>query len=359
MKISEVCNKTGLTKRAIRFYTEKGLLTPAAIKKERREYYEYSKDDIRLLTAISTLRRLDISVDDIRRLIAQPETVSEVVEFYREKSANENEENKSIAGIFANIDINECTDIFSLAQNAEKAGQLSKLPQRDIVPDFSKFEELTEEEKNSSYMKFHDKLLVKNYEKSKIEKFLKPVIALLIIAAVSFLIFFLYKARIMTVSYSGEAYVIDKSANTLQVAEISVSAKAYVDWEDFEWSDLKLQRELYRYLSGELIITTDEKEYRIELHWYDSDMSMGVREDVLAIATSMTAAEYYEIFEPGWEFEVPENLQDIGVDWEKIYIENYGSAYVPICIAIDLKHNRAFITDYNPWLLDEAYHIFD
>ena len=79
MKISEVCDKTGLTKRTIRFYEEKGLIAPESEDKNGKSFREYSDDDVRTLNAVSTLRRLDFSIDEISQMINAPDSINAIV----------------------------------------------------------------------------------------------------------------------------------------------------------------------------------------------------------------------------------------------------------------------------------------
>jgi len=46
MKIKEVCRKTDLTERTVRFYIEKGLLQPISSESNNRIYYDFSENDI-------------------------------------------------------------------------------------------------------------------------------------------------------------------------------------------------------------------------------------------------------------------------------------------------------------------------
>ena len=66
MLINEVCNLTGLTKKAISYYEKQGLIKP---RKFSNGYREYSEDDIALLNEISLYRKLDISIKDIKIII--------------------------------------------------------------------------------------------------------------------------------------------------------------------------------------------------------------------------------------------------------------------------------------------------
>ena len=66
MTINEVARELSITKRAIKFYEEKGLLTVA---KDKNGYRNYSDDDLETLRKISLYRRLGISILDIQKLL--------------------------------------------------------------------------------------------------------------------------------------------------------------------------------------------------------------------------------------------------------------------------------------------------
>ncbi|ACA56618.1 MerR family transcriptional regulator [Clostridium botulinum] len=66
MLISEVCNLTGLTKKAISYYEQQGLVKPI---RGVNKYREYSQLDVKLLNEISLYRSLDICISDIKKII--------------------------------------------------------------------------------------------------------------------------------------------------------------------------------------------------------------------------------------------------------------------------------------------------
>lgn len=66
MLISEVRNLTGLTKKAISYYEQQGLIKPI---RGVNRYREYSQLDVKLLNEISSYRKLDICISDIREII--------------------------------------------------------------------------------------------------------------------------------------------------------------------------------------------------------------------------------------------------------------------------------------------------
>ena len=51
MKLKEVCEATGLTRKTIRLYEEKGLLVPQKEARNGREYREYSQEDVEVRMA--------------------------------------------------------------------------------------------------------------------------------------------------------------------------------------------------------------------------------------------------------------------------------------------------------------------
>ncbi len=70
MTIKEVCQASGLTKKAVSHYEKRGLLQPAV---EGNGYRSYSEEDLERLKEISVLRGLNLSVADIGLVLCNPE----------------------------------------------------------------------------------------------------------------------------------------------------------------------------------------------------------------------------------------------------------------------------------------------
>lgn len=66
MKINEVEERVGITKRNIRFYEKEGLLTPG--RDSDNGYRDYTERDVEELKRIKLLRKLDMPMEEIRRL---------------------------------------------------------------------------------------------------------------------------------------------------------------------------------------------------------------------------------------------------------------------------------------------------
>lgn len=77
MKISEVMKITSLTKKAINYYEENGLISPSI---KDNNYRDYSEADIEKLKQISVLRSFDISVKKIKEILLKPKEMGEILE---------------------------------------------------------------------------------------------------------------------------------------------------------------------------------------------------------------------------------------------------------------------------------------
>lgn len=66
MKINEVEERVGVTKRNIRYYEKEGLLQPG--RNSENGYRDYSEADVEELKKIKLLRKLDVPLEEIRRM---------------------------------------------------------------------------------------------------------------------------------------------------------------------------------------------------------------------------------------------------------------------------------------------------
>lgn len=77
MNIKIASEKTGLTKKAIKYYESEGLINPS--KKCENNYREYSDEDIVKLNLIGALRALDIPIADIKNVVIGEKSLSEAL----------------------------------------------------------------------------------------------------------------------------------------------------------------------------------------------------------------------------------------------------------------------------------------
>lgn len=73
MLINEVCKKCSLTKKAIEYYIEQGIVIPAI---QENGYRSFSDEDIAVLKKVSVLRTLGLSVTDIQGVLSNKSAVA-------------------------------------------------------------------------------------------------------------------------------------------------------------------------------------------------------------------------------------------------------------------------------------------
>lgn len=82
MKTNEVCDQLNMTKKAIYYYEECGLIFP---KRNNNDYRDYSARDIQCLRFIQTLRNMDISIDEIKEIFNNKISLIDCLENKKEK----------------------------------------------------------------------------------------------------------------------------------------------------------------------------------------------------------------------------------------------------------------------------------
>lgn len=102
MKINEVIKKVDLSKRAIKFYEEKGFLD---IKRDDNGYRNYTEDDILILKEISVYRKFKISLSDIKNILKDRSLLNDILIEKREELENSQEELKLLENFINDEDI--------------------------------------------------------------------------------------------------------------------------------------------------------------------------------------------------------------------------------------------------------------
>lgn len=144
MKIKEVSEKTGLTKKTIRYYEAEGLLNPEKQWQNGREYRNYSEQDIFQLEKIAALRRARFSVEEIRHIESVPEDIPAVFQSYRQRLQQEQRDLSSILAIVNNISSSDLTSEDQLIAEMRPATMGLPLPAVDLDPHFRYLDEMEE-----------------------------------------------------------------------------------------------------------------------------------------------------------------------------------------------------------------------
>ena len=89
LNIKSVEEQTGITKQNIRYYEKKGLLSVK--RNEENCYREYDDEDIRTLKIIKLLRKLDMPIEEIRKVLAEEISLSKAINTQKEYLEKERE----------------------------------------------------------------------------------------------------------------------------------------------------------------------------------------------------------------------------------------------------------------------------
>ena len=127
MKMKEICERTGLTERAVRLYCERGLITPESYTQNDREYLVFGERDERALRCIAILRAADFSLEEIQTMQNEPFLIEKTVREHTVKLMRESAEKLELCGRLQALDPAKLRDIVDLAE------ELSE-PRSNVAP---------------------------------------------------------------------------------------------------------------------------------------------------------------------------------------------------------------------------------
>ena len=144
MKTKEVCQRTGLTRKTLLLYEAKGLYHPKKVYSGGREYREYTEENVRELRDIATLRRAWFTMEEIRQMQEEPETVGDIFERYYAWLLAQREELEAL--LRAAEDLRRSGDVSRerLVERLSRPAEQMPLPPSDIHPHFRYLDEMEE-----------------------------------------------------------------------------------------------------------------------------------------------------------------------------------------------------------------------
>ena len=125
MKINEVEQAIGITKKNIRFYEEQGLLKPS--RNSTNGYRDYSKEDVDTLCQIKLLRKLGIPIEEIKKLQSHYLTLEDCLRRHLITLERESKNLEAVQSFCKNI--------------LETDSSLDTLPVRQLLNDMENLEE--------------------------------------------------------------------------------------------------------------------------------------------------------------------------------------------------------------------------
>lgn len=117
MKIKTVCELTGLSDRAVRYYIEEELVSPDYTENYLgRKSFDFSEADVRRLKDICTLRRFGFAVAEIREIINYPARAGVLIEANRVRKAEAVATEQAVLDVLAGLDAERAYTIEELAE---------------------------------------------------------------------------------------------------------------------------------------------------------------------------------------------------------------------------------------------------
>ena len=144
MKMREVCARTGLTDRTVRYWTEQGLLSPQREEQNGRLYFRFTEADVAALERIALLRQAGFSIGQIADMQKDPAAIAPAVGELREALEKQRQEAEEAAQVLASGE--SCGDLEALVALLGDKRALFPPPE----PRFDRFDLLSPEERREA-----------------------------------------------------------------------------------------------------------------------------------------------------------------------------------------------------------------
>ena len=141
MKRQEICEKTGLTPKALRLYEEKGLIAPdkSGIHHKMRDY---SQEDLDRLLIIATLRKAMFTMTEIKEMLDTPETIQEIFPQYLSWLREQRTQISDLLAASEQVDLASIRSAQDLTDQIQGAARNLPIPASDIHFKFRQLDEL-------------------------------------------------------------------------------------------------------------------------------------------------------------------------------------------------------------------------
>lgn len=136
MKIKEVSKKTELSQKTIRVYEAAGLIHPRTENINGRIFRDYTQTDVENLKEIAILRKARFSIDEILRMLENPENFQEVYAGYYDRIKQETEEMERLLAVLNAISTHTMQSPKELVREIQDVSNELSLPPADVHPHF-------------------------------------------------------------------------------------------------------------------------------------------------------------------------------------------------------------------------------
>lgn len=139
MKIKAVCESTGLTDRAIRYYIEEGLISPAYTENYLgRKTFDFSHTDVNELKDVAILRKFGFSIAEIREMILCPDCIIRISKELQSRKQASVDEEQALLDALSKLDASREYTVSELAAVLSKPVCEATVPKVDSKPNYFK-----------------------------------------------------------------------------------------------------------------------------------------------------------------------------------------------------------------------------
>ncbi len=132
MKIKTVCEQTGLTDRAVRYYIEEEILHPSFTENYLgRKTYDFSDEDVQMLKDIAVLRKFGFSVAQIKEMQTSPEKTISIAKQLKEEKKEIIKTEQELLAALEQLEAEQCYTLRELASVLSKPVTDKALPVED------------------------------------------------------------------------------------------------------------------------------------------------------------------------------------------------------------------------------------
>lgn len=132
MQIHVVCKQTGLTKRTIRFYIEKGLIAPSIVNKNGKDFREYSKEDVEELVEVRDLRKLLFSIEEIVAIKQGILNIKELINVHSNELEKMVQNQMEVIEVLKQLEEQQIQDMRSLSAHLKEMMNKLEIPKEDL-----------------------------------------------------------------------------------------------------------------------------------------------------------------------------------------------------------------------------------
>ncbi len=132
MRMKEVCDRTGLTDRAVRLYIDSGLVAPERVSSYTgRSAIHFSEGDVAVLEAVATLRRAGFAIGDIKAMMDEPGEIPTIIAAHRAALAADIAEKQAILATLSRLGEADCHSYAEVAATLRHSAPSTTIPKED------------------------------------------------------------------------------------------------------------------------------------------------------------------------------------------------------------------------------------